>query len=289
MGAIHHRPRAPDAAPARRNVAPAPLAVIVELDGTLNGCVDAQASAWVDAIRAGGYPAVALPSMRRLIGMGRDRILRHVLGLSADRGEAHLLAARQSHIFCERYLPDLAPRRDARALLLAMRAHGMRLVALSTAGDEECIRLLHAAGIHDLFDAGVTAADAASTLPSPAPLAAVAEWSRIPAARVAVLATTPYAAFAARRAHMPAVGLRCAGWHDRAFIHSADVYDDPSAVLQRYATSLFAPPPARPTAAALLRAATARLQLALRAGRAAVLGGEVVPRYADAAQRGSTA
>ena len=60
--------------------------VVLDVDGTLVDSNDAHAHAWLDALRRGGYE-VPYEKVRRLIGMGSDKLLPSAIGVQKDSPE----------------------------------------------------------------------------------------------------------------------------------------------------------------------------------------------------------
>jgi beta-phosphoglucomutase-like phosphatase (HAD superfamily) len=71
-----------------------PKAVILDVDGTLVDSNDAHARAWVDALAERGYH-VPFPEVRRLIGMGGDKLLPRVSGVAEDSPDGKAISARR--------------------------------------------------------------------------------------------------------------------------------------------------------------------------------------------------
>ena len=217
-----------------------PKAALLDIGGTLLDSNDAQAGAWLDTFHEAGYSQLRFEYVRSMIGMGTDRILWHCAGISGESSLGRALASRQSATFCTRYLPALRPFVGARTLLRLMRAQGMTLVAISTASDEEFVRTAHAAGVQDLFDSAVTAADALRSIPEPDLVAAAVGLAGVPRNAVVTLADTPYDVQACRRARVPVVALRCGGWLDHSLMGAVAVFDDIADLLVHYESSPFA-------------------------------------------------
>src|SRR5688500_16906024 len=113
-----------------------PLTVLLDVDGTLIDSNDAHARAWMDVCREFGRDA-EYETVRRMIGMGGDKLMPKAFGLEHDSPEGKQMSARRSEIFRERYLPTLKPFKDARALLERMRDDGHTLVVATSAQKEE--------------------------------------------------------------------------------------------------------------------------------------------------------
>ena len=71
---------------------------IFDIDGTLVDSNDAHAQAWVDALAERGRP-VSFETVRPLIGMGGDKLLPRVAGISTDSEEGHLVSELRLRIF----------------------------------------------------------------------------------------------------------------------------------------------------------------------------------------------
>ena len=58
--------------------------MIFDADGTLVDSNDAHASAWLDALKEFGFSEVGYESVRKMIGMGGDKILPDLTGLAEN-------------------------------------------------------------------------------------------------------------------------------------------------------------------------------------------------------------
>lgn len=103
--------------------------VIFDVDGTLVDSNDQHARAWVDALAEAGFP-VPYDKVRPLIGMGGDKVLPKLTGLSDDDEKGKRIAERREQIFDEEYLPQVRPfpgaRRDQVHRLPQRRLEGSR-------------------------------------------------------------------------------------------------------------------------------------------------------------------
>jgi HAD superfamily hydrolase (TIGR01549 family) len=210
-----------------------PEAVILDVDGTLVDSNDAHARAWVDALAERGNH-VPFPEVRRLIGMGGDKLLPRVAGIAADGPEGKAISARRQEIFLRRYLPLVGPFPCTRELLERIRADGMTLVVASSAKEEELRPLLEIAGASGLVEDTVSSDDAKRSKPDPDIVRAALAKTGRRAEEVVMIGDTPYDLEAARRAGVGFVAVRCGGWDDEAFPGALAVYDDPADLLARY-------------------------------------------------------
>src|SRR5688500_9218901 len=99
-------------------------AVLLDVDGTLVDSNDAHAHAWVEALAEAGRE-VAFVRVRRLIGMGGDKLLPTVAGIAEESPEGQRIGERRSEIFCQRYLPRLRPFPGAAELCARMHQRGL--------------------------------------------------------------------------------------------------------------------------------------------------------------------
>jgi HAD superfamily hydrolase (TIGR01509 family) len=215
-----------------------PRAVILDVDGTLIDSNDAHASAWVDACAEAGF-SVDFHEARRLIGMGGDKVLPRLTGLTEESDEGKRLTERRGEIFRERYLPTLKPFPGARALLERFREDGLELAVATSASEKDLEPLLKQAGVQDLIDQSTSSDDADESKPDPDIVRAALRRVGVEAGEAVMLGDTPYDVEASGRAGVACVALRCGGWDDEALGRAVAVYQDPTELLARYDESPF--------------------------------------------------
>lgn len=213
-------------------------AVIFDIDGTLVDSNDAHAGAWVQALAERGYQ-VQLSRVRPLIGMGSDKLLPALIGISADSEEGRALADRRREIFLKDFLPTLGPTRGARELLEWLHDERMTLAVATSAHSEELKALLRVAGATKLIDAATTSDDVDRSKPDPDIVQAAVQRTGCSAADVVMIGDTPYDVEAALRAGIGIIALRCGGWDAAALAGALAIYDDPGDLLEHYALSPF--------------------------------------------------
>jgi HAD superfamily hydrolase (TIGR01509 family) len=215
------------------------IGVLLDVDGTLVDSNDAHAQAWHDALAEAGF-RVPHEWLRRLIGMGGDKLLAEVAGLSDEEPLGRLIAARRTEIFLERELASVRPLPGARSLLERLRADGLRLVVASSARDEELDALLDCAGVQDLIEARTSSSDVERSKPDPdIVVAALRQLGGAPPQAVMV-GDTPYDVEAATRAGVAVVAFRSGGWDDGDLEGALAVYDGPADLLLHFEESPFA-------------------------------------------------
>ncbi|HEU4559490.1 MAG TPA: HAD family hydrolase [Longimicrobium sp.] len=216
-----------------------PRAVILDVDGTLIDTNDAHAHAWVDVCHEFGHE-VAFGKVRRMIGMGGDRVLPSLTGLEEESETGEKMKERRGEIFRERYLPSCQPFPRARELLERFRDDGMQLVVATSASKDDMAALLKAADVADLIQAKTSSSDADNSKPAPDIVEAALENAGCGPDEAVMLGDTPYDVQASGRAGVRCVALRCGGWDDDALSDAVAIYQDPADLLAHYERSPFA-------------------------------------------------
>jgi HAD superfamily hydrolase (TIGR01509 family) len=224
----------PDAAPR-----PPLRGVLLDVDGTLLDSNDAHASAWVDVLRAEGFPA-RHADVRPLIGMGGDKIVPYLTGLAPQSDHAAAIGKRRAERFKAHYLPTLRPFPAVRALVERLRADGLAIVIATSAQSSELDDLLDRAGVADVIEARVTADDAERSKPDPDIVRAALAKAALAPYEAILLGDTPYDVEAAAQAGVDTVALRCGGFTESQLAGACAVYEDPADLLARYDSSPFA-------------------------------------------------
>jgi HAD superfamily hydrolase (TIGR01509 family) len=204
--------------------------LLFDLDGTLLDSNGAHAQAWTQALREHGVDAAG-DQVRRLIGMGGDKLLAIIANLSEDSELGQAIGRRKKEIFAT-LLPGLQPTRGARDLLQYLREQRVNLVIATSADEQELTALLQRAGVEDLIPTRASKDDAAESKPDPDIVRAAIARSGARLERTALIGDTPYDIEAARRAGIDAIALRCGGyWTDTSLEGSLGIFDDPGALL----------------------------------------------------------
>lgn len=211
--------------------------VLLDIDGTLLLSNDAHAHAFVEAAKSLGL-AANFSSIRRLIGMGGDKLIPEAFDFEADSKAGKKLAEAKDRVF-ESYVSHLQPAPGARALLSRLREDGIRLVVATSAGKDTVKKLLDQAGVRDLIDDAASADDAESSKPDPDIIQAALRKAGENASSAIMLGDTPYDVEAALRAGVRIISVRCGGlWTDADLRGSLAIYDDPADILAHYENGL---------------------------------------------------
>lgn len=211
-------------------------AVILDVDGTLVDSNDAHARTWCDVLREAGYN-VSFDQVRRLIGMGSDKLLPRAVGVEKDSPEGKRLSDRRKALFEEEYLAHLEPTPGARELLERFQADGLTLIVASSAEKEELRALLDIVAAAGLVDGATSSSDVSHSKPDPDIVAAAVRKFGRPASHAVMLGDTPYDVEAAARAGVSPIAVRCGGWSDADLRGAIAIYDDPADFLAHYEAS----------------------------------------------------
>jgi len=215
-------------------------AVIFDVDGTLVDSNDQHARAWVEALAEYGYK-VPVEQVRPLIGMGGDKVLPILTGLSAAEPKGKRIAERRDAIFADKYLPQVRPLPGARDLLLGLKGDGLKLAVASSSAKGLLKRLLNIVGAPDVFEKTASGDDAEDSKPDPDIVHAALKGLAEPADVVAMIGDTPYDVEAARRAKVRPIAFRSGGWKDEDLKGAIEIYDGPLDLLQHLDESAIAP------------------------------------------------
>ena len=212
-------------------------AVLLDVDGTLLDSNDAHAASWVEVGREFGY-AIEFDEVRWLVGMGGDRVLPRLTGLSENSEQGARMLERRGEIFRQRYLPGVRTFARTHELLQRLRADGRRLVVATSASAQDLHALLEHGGFEELIDSTTDSDQADESKPAPDIVEAALRKTGESAAHVVLLGDTPYDVKAAARAGVTVIALRCGGWTDEELHGAAEIYQDPAELLARYDYSL---------------------------------------------------
>jgi HAD superfamily hydrolase (TIGR01509 family) len=213
--------------------------VILDVDGTLVDSNDAHARAWVDALAEFGHQ-VPYERVRPLIGMGGDKVLPLLVGLSAGEGKGKQIAERREEIFASRYLPQVRPLPGARELLARMKQEGLKLAVASSSREDMLRKLLALVGAEDVLDAATSSDDAEKSKPDPDIVKAALRRLGERPEHVVMIGDTPYDIQAAARAGIRTIAFRSGGWSHAELSGALAIYDGPEDLLRRFDKSVLA-------------------------------------------------
>ena len=211
--------------------------VLFDIDGTLVDSNDAHARAWVEALASENIH-VEFSEVRRAIGMGGDKLMPAVAGITEDSPIGQRVAKKRQEIFKKNYLPKLRPFPGARELVEGIKTRGLTAVAASSAKKDDLKPLLEVAGVATLLDAATSSDDAEESKPDPDIVHAALTRAKARPEDAVMIGDTPYDVEAATKAGVAVIAFRCGGWSDADLRGAREIYDDPADLLARMASSL---------------------------------------------------
>ncbi|GCE13962.1 HAD family hydrolase [Tengunoibacter tsumagoiensis] len=213
-------------------------AVILDVDGTLVDSNDAHAHAWIEAMKDYGHQ-IPFENVRRLIGMGGDKVLPEILGIEKESEEGKKITQRRKELFKAKYFSTVKPFPQAKELLQAMHDHGLKLVIATSAEEEELKSLLQLIGpdVEQLFEQEAAAKDAPASKPDPDIMQVALKKAGNHADEVVMVGDTIYDIEAAQKVHIQTIALRSGGWNGEDLQGAMAVYDDPADLLEHYDAS----------------------------------------------------
>jgi HAD superfamily hydrolase (TIGR01509 family) len=214
-------------------------AVLMDIDGTLLDSANAQAESWLRVLEDFGYP-VKLGQVRARIGMGRDRVLRELCGISEESPRARRMLEIRELLLRSHYLPKLETLPHVREFLERLPLEDREVMIATSASRSEAMALLGQAQLLTDFDHVLCREDAAQTKPAADVVRAALDRAGIRPENAIFLASSPYDLAAAHAAHVPSIALRSGGWPDSALLDASETFDDLGQLLARFDSSLLA-------------------------------------------------
>jgi HAD superfamily hydrolase (TIGR01509 family) len=205
--------------------------ILFDVDGTLVDSNVAHARAWHDAFTEAGLDGGDVERIRRLIGMGSDKLLPTAVGIDKHSLQGERLAKRRAEIFKERYLPDVRAFPGAHDLVEALATRGLTLGVATSAQPDELTSLLRIVDAEWLAKRAASSDDVKSSKPDPDVVDVALKHIGLPASDVVLIGDTPYDVEASVRAGIRVVALRCGGWDDEELRGATAVYADPADLL----------------------------------------------------------
>lgn len=210
-----------------------PKSVLLDVDGTLVDSNDAHALAWCAALREAGFD-VEFAAVRRLIGMGGDKLLPKIAGIDANSQQGEAVSKRRGQIFQQEYLRQIRPFPRVRELLSRMTQSGLELVIASSAKSDELDGLLEICGAADFIQGKTSSDDVGNSKPDPDIIHAALHRLGRSADSVIFLGDTPYDVEAGLKAGVRVIAVRSGGWKDADLRGASKIYDDAADLLLHF-------------------------------------------------------
>ncbi|MFF3753277.1 HAD family hydrolase [Streptomyces sp. NPDC002018] len=215
-------------------------AALFDVDGTLVDTNYLHVTSWWEAFRQAGH-TVPMSAIHHSIGLGGGDLIAHLLGDERDRDQDAVISAAHTTLYAT-YFDRLPSLEGAADLLRSLDDRGWRIVLATSAGEPELTALRRAIDADEVITAVVGANGTAVGKPAPDPVHRALELAGAPAEQAVFVGDTVWDMEAASRAGVRAVALLSGGIPQTA-LESAGaeaVYEDPTALLARLDTSLFA-------------------------------------------------
>jgi phosphoglycolate phosphatase len=197
-----------------------PVALIFDLDGTLVDSAPGICASCRAASLALGYPEPADELIRPLIGLPLATMVRTVVGRELDEDATAAWVTRYRSEFDLIALPTTVAFRGVRDELLRWRADGRRIAVATSKFTEVANRVLHRAGLDDLFDVVVGGDQVERGKPDAEMARRALALLGARSAEAAVVGDTAHDVQMARAADVPAYAVSY-GAHDRTTLEAA--------------------------------------------------------------------
>jgi HAD superfamily hydrolase (TIGR01509 family) len=184
---------------------------LLDVDGTLVDSNDAHAHAWAETLARHGVEVPFL-RVRRMIGMGGDRIIEELMGHGRDSDANQAISHERSRIFRDRWLREVHTIRGSRDLVLRLRDGGYHFAIASAAKSSELGSLLELANVADLIEVTTTSSEVDESKPDPEIVETALAKLKRPGKSAVMVGDTPYDIEAARAAGVACIGVTTGGW-----------------------------------------------------------------------------
>jgi len=210
--------------------------VLFDIDGTLLDSSYHHALAWTRALRQHGHPLVTVAQVHRVIGLGDDQLVPHLIGHSdsaiAD-GHSEEYAAMREEV---QALPGVAQ------LLQRCDAAGLQVVLATSGKAKDLDWMLPRIGGAEHVAGCVTSEDVKETKPAPDLLQTAAESYQLTAANAVTVGDSVWDGKAAERAGIRFVGVLSGGVSEAELREAGavEVYRDAAELLAHFEGSVLA-------------------------------------------------
>jgi HAD superfamily hydrolase (TIGR01509 family) len=140
-------------------------AVILDVDGTLVDSNYHHVLAWSRAFHAHGCTA-PLWQIHRAMGMGADKLIKHLLGSESERAHGDEIRASESQLYSQ-LIGEVEPLPEARKLLVDLKDANLQVILASSAKQSELDHYLDLLEARELVDGWTSSADVEATKPDP--------------------------------------------------------------------------------------------------------------------------
>ena len=186
-------------------------AILMDIDDTLLDSSEVQAQVWLQVLNEFGY-AVDYQQVRARIGLGPDRMLRDLCGVSEASPRAQRLLPIRELLLREKYLYTARGLPGAPELLRRLQAANVKLAVVTAAPRSEAFALLGAARLLAEFDHVICREDVSRTKPAPDGILLALQRMGVQPSNATFLASSAYDVEAAEAAGVRCLELRGHDW-----------------------------------------------------------------------------
>jgi HAD superfamily hydrolase (TIGR01549 family) len=188
-----------------------PLAVLVDLDGTLVDANYHHAIAWYRAFRQHGI-VLPLWKLHRAVGMGGDQLVEALAGAEVDNRSGDQIRAAERQLYLD-LIEETEPFAGARDFLAELKRRGHRVVLASSAPENQLEYYLDKLVARELLDGWTTSDDVEAT--KPAPDLVQAALHEAGGGEAILVGDTKWDVEAARRAGLDTICVMTGGWSEQ--------------------------------------------------------------------------
>jgi HAD superfamily hydrolase (TIGR01509 family) len=198
---------------------------VLDIDGTLVDTNYQHAIAWYRAFRE---QELVLPIWRlhRHIGMGGDQLVPALAGERFEHERGDALREREKTLYGQ-LIGEVAPMKDARALIEELKERGHTVLLASSAKQEEVEHYLQLLDANELADGWTSSAEVESTKPEPDLVHAALRKAGGEPHDAVMIGDTPYDVEAAKRAGIATIAVLTGGFSEDELREAgaAEVYE----------------------------------------------------------------
>jgi beta-phosphoglucomutase-like phosphatase (HAD superfamily) len=208
-------------------------AVLMDIDGTLLDSAEAQTQSWLRILQDFGY-GVEYRQVRARIGMGQDRMLRELCGISEASPRARRMLPARELTLRSYYLPTVETFPQVHEFLARVQGTGAKLAVVTSLPRSEALALLARGRLLTELDHVLCKEDVAHSKPAADGVLAALERMGMRPDQAIMLGSSPYDLAAAHAAQVPSVALKSAGWPDSTLLDAVGVYADLEDLLRQF-------------------------------------------------------
>ncbi len=211
-------------------------AFIFDIDGTLIDSNAAHAETWKIALEKYGKN-VTFDEMKKLIGMGGDKILEKYLTEEENKDFGKDLEDFRGKLFRKEYLPNIKPFPKVRELFEKILKDDKQIALATSAEEEDIEKYKEIADIKDLINKETSSDDVENSKPDPDIFeAAFAKLKDVSKNEVLIIGDTIYDAKSAVKCGLKIIGVTSGGWSAEKLSSEGcfKVYQDVAGIIDRY-------------------------------------------------------